>query len=84
MSEYEEQKMQEVHEEIKRVYNDPLLPTKNAENSQKKRLKLQQLKKKSCRACLHETPASFISLYAKYKGEYVAQMLSFCTNLEVI
>lgn len=40
-------------------------------------------KKRSCRICMTEVSKQFISLFAKLNGEYVAQMMTFCTTLEV-
>ena len=36
-----------------------------------------------CRVCLEEDSPAIISLYAIFGGEYVAQMLNYCTSLEV-
>lgn len=40
-------------------------------------------KKRACRICMTEVSKQFISLFAKLNGEYVAQMMTFCTALEV-
>lgn len=36
-----------------------------------------------CRICLTNSSTPFISLFAKFEGEYVAHIIQFCTSLEV-
>lgn len=49
----------------------------------KEQTKVEASKKKSCRICMAEVSKQFISLFAKLNGEYIAQILTFCTALEV-